>query len=71
MYDGVALVALDHPAVRAAINELVARGAHVVTLVSDAPSAQRARYIGLDDPAAGANGSHFDGTVRSWSQWQD
>jgi LacI family transcriptional regulator len=53
VYDGVALVALDHPAVRAAINEAVARGIHVVTLVSDAPSAQRAHYVGIDNPAAG------------------
>src|SRR6201987_5613029 len=31
-YDGVAVVALDHPSVRAAINDLVDGGAKVVTL---------------------------------------
>jgi LacI family transcriptional regulator len=53
VYDGVALVALDHPAVRAAIDDMVAREIHVVTLVSDAPSSRRARYVGIDNPAAG------------------
>ena len=36
-YDGVAVVALDHQSVRAAIDDLVAGGACVVTLVSDVP----------------------------------
>jgi len=52
-YDGVAVVAVDHPRVRAAIDDLVARGTQVVTLVSDAPTSQRAHYIGIDNPAAG------------------
>ncbi len=42
--DGVALVALDHPAVRAAIDGLVERGIAVVTLVSDVPSARREHF---------------------------
>src|SRR3546814_9714122 len=41
-YSGVAVVALDHPLVCAAIDDLVARGVHVVTLVSDAPNSRRA-----------------------------
>jgi LacI family transcriptional regulator len=52
-YQGVAVVALDHPLVRAAIDELVARGVAVVTLVSDVPSSQRVRYVGIDNSAAG------------------
>ena len=52
-YDGVALVAADHPRVRAAIDDLVARGTHVVTLVSDAPTSRRFHYVGIDNPAAG------------------
>src|ERR1700676_3602060 len=52
-YHGVATVALDHTRVRAAIDDLVARGVHVVTLVSDAPSSRRAHYVGVDNPAAG------------------
>ena len=35
--DGVAVVALDHQSVRAAIDDLVAAGTYVVTLVSDVP----------------------------------
>ena len=51
--DGVAVVALDHPGVRAAINDLVDAGTTVVTLVSDVPSSRRHHYIGIDNIAAG------------------
>ncbi|ULL00874.1 LacI family DNA-binding transcriptional regulator [Bradyrhizobium sp. I71] len=51
--DGVAVVALDHPAVRAAINDLVDAGTKVVTLVSDVPSSRRHHYVGIDNIAAG------------------
>ncbi|MGJ4901201.1 LacI family DNA-binding transcriptional regulator [Bradyrhizobium sp. HKCCYLS2058] len=51
--DGVAVVALDHPGVRAAINDLVESGAKVVTLVSDVPSSRRQHYVGIDNIAAG------------------
>lgn len=53
VYDGVATVALDHPRVRAAIDELAARGTAVVTLVSDVPGSRRFHYVGIDNPAAG------------------
>ena len=52
-FDGVAVVALDHPAVREAINGLVDAGVKVVTLVSDAPGAKRVHYVGIDNTAAG------------------
>ncbi|MFK8250508.1 LacI family DNA-binding transcriptional regulator [Ancylobacter terrae] len=52
-YDGAAVVALDHPRVRAAIDDLVASGMAVVTLVSDVPSSQRIHYVGIDNIAAG------------------
>ena len=51
--DGVAVVALDHPAVRQAIDDLAASGVTVVTLVSDAPRSRRTHYIGIDNAAAG------------------
>jgi LacI family transcriptional regulator len=51
--DGVAVVALDHPRVREAIDELTAAGIPVVTLVSDVPRANRAHYVGIDNSAAG------------------
>jgi LacI family transcriptional regulator len=52
-YHGVATIALDHPRVRAAIDELADRGIPVVTLVSDVPSSRRLHYVGIDNPAAG------------------
>src|ERR1700687_276858 len=52
-FDGVAVVALDHPSVRAAINDLVDGGTKVVTLVSDVPSSRRYHYVGIDNSAAG------------------
>ena len=52
-YDGVAVVALDHQSVRAAIDDLVAGGTYVVTLVSDVPGSRRHHYIGIDNVAAG------------------
>lgn len=51
--DGAAVVALDHPSVRAAINDLVESGVNVVTLVSDVPSSRRQHYVGIDNIAAG------------------
>ena len=52
-YDGAAVVALDDPLVRAAIDRLVADGVSVVTLVSDVPSSRRIRFVGIDNSAAG------------------
>jgi LacI family transcriptional regulator len=52
-YDGVAVVALDHQSVRAAIDDLVAAGVKVVTLVSDVPGSKRHHYVGIDNVAAG------------------
>ncbi len=52
-YDGVATIALDHPKVRAAIDDAANRGVRVVTLVSDAPNSRRLHYVGIDNPAAG------------------
>jgi LacI family transcriptional regulator len=52
-FDGVAVVALDHPGVRAAINDLVDGGTKIVTLVSDVPSSRRHHYVGIDNIAAG------------------
>jgi len=52
-YDGVAVVALDNPLVREAIDGLESRGVRVVTLVSDLPSSRRQHYVGIDNAAAG------------------
>lgn len=52
-YQGAAVVALDHPLVRDAIDRLSARGLRIATLVSDVPASRRLRYIGIDNIAAG------------------
>jgi LacI family transcriptional regulator len=52
-YDGVAVVALDHPKVREAIADMAERGIAVVTLVSDVPASARAHFVGIDNSAAG------------------
>lgn len=49
----MAVVALDHQSVRAAIDDLAASGAFVVTLVSDVPGSRRQHYVGIDNVAAG------------------
>lgn len=62
-YDGIAVVALDHPRVREAINNLVARGIEVVTLVSDVPGAARAHFVGIDNSAAGRTAATLMGRL--------
>ena len=52
-HDAVIVMGLDHPRVRAAIDDLVADGTTVITLVSDVPSSQRSHYVGIDNVAAG------------------
>src|SRR5450755_3221154 len=52
-HDAVVVMALDHPQVRAAIDDLVATGSVVVTLVSDVPTSRRSHYVGIDNVAAG------------------
>jgi len=64
-YAGVATVALDHPRVRAAIDDLVGRDIAVVTLVSDAPNSRRLHYVGIDNPAAGRTAATLMGRFLS------
>lgn len=51
--DAVGLVALDHPQVREAINDLTKSGVRVATLVSDIPTVDKVGYVGVDNRAAG------------------
>ncbi|MDQ0456207.1 LacI family DNA-binding transcriptional regulator [Rhizobium paknamense] len=51
--DGVALVAVDAPEVRTALDALVEAGLPVVTLVSDLPGSRRDHFAGIDNHAAG------------------
>ncbi|WP_342238038.1 LacI family DNA-binding transcriptional regulator [Inquilinus sp. OTU3971] len=59
--DGVAVVALDHPAVVEALKTLAARGTIAVTLVSDLPGTKRRHYVGLDNHAAGRTAASLMG----------
>lgn len=52
-FDGMAVVAVDHPLVRAAIDDLIANDVAVITLVSDVPTSKRGYYVGIDNIAAG------------------
>jgi LacI family transcriptional regulator len=61
VYDGVAVVALDHPRVKEAINGLVERGVAVATLVSDVPGSRRSFYVGIDNTAAGRTAASLMG----------
>ncbi|MGU3493035.1 LacI family DNA-binding transcriptional regulator [Xanthobacteraceae bacterium A53D] len=51
--DGIAFMALEHPAVREAVNTLAARGVPTVTLISDLGGAGRIACVGLDNRSAG------------------
>ncbi len=51
--DAVGVIALDHPQVREAINDLAGSGVRVATLVSDIPTVDKVGYVGVDNRAAG------------------
>ncbi|GGF55029.1 LacI family transcriptional regulator [Azorhizobium oxalatiphilum] len=51
--DGIAFMALEHPAVREAVNALADKGVPTVTLISDLGAAKRVACIGLDNRSAG------------------
>ncbi|WP_043531988.1 LacI family DNA-binding transcriptional regulator [Litchfieldella xinjiangensis] len=51
--DGVIFMAIDHPTVRVAIDELVTAGKKAITLISDISSSRRHAYVGIDNFAAG------------------
>lgn len=51
--DVLAVVAVDHPLVSEAVEEIVAKGKPVFTLLSDLTTSARAGYIGVDSRKAG------------------
>ena len=59
--DGIAMMALEHPAVREAVATLAARGLPVVTLISDLSSSERVAFVGLDNRAAGRTAGYLVG----------
>ncbi len=57
--DAIACMAIEHPLVRDAIEELVDKGKHVITLITDISNTRRAAYIGLDNRAAGRTAAYL------------
>ena len=51
--DGIAILAVDHPIVREAINMLADKGIPIATLLSDIPDVKRIEYVGVDNQRAG------------------
>ncbi|MCB1445546.1 MAG: LacI family DNA-binding transcriptional regulator [Rhizobiaceae bacterium] len=60
---GIALVALDHPAVREEMRALGEAGVKVVTLASDILHVARTGYVGIDNRAAGRLGGYLLGRL--------
>ena len=60
---GIGVVALDHPAVREAIRDVVDAGVPVLTMVSDISNVPRIGYVGIDNRAAGRLAGHLLGRL--------
>lgn len=59
--DGIAFIAIDHPAVRETVNDLEQKGTPVVTLLSDLATSRRRAYVGVDNRAAGRTAGYLLG----------
>jgi LacI family transcriptional regulator len=64
---GLAFMALEHPRVRDAVEELAAQGVHVITLISDLAQSSRKAYVGIDNRAAGRTAATLIGRFRGQS----
>ena len=53
-YDGIILVAREHPAINNAVRDETRNGTPVICLTSDLPSSGRTAYVGSDQFASGA-----------------
>ncbi len=57
--DAIACMAIEHPLVRDAVEYLIDKGKHVITLITDISNTRRAAYIGLDNRAAGRTAAYL------------
>jgi len=57
--DGIAFMAIEHPAVRDAVDALAERGVPTVTLISDIANTRRVAYVGLDNRSAGRTAGYL------------
>ena len=51
--DGIAFMALEHPAIREAVNQLAEQDIPTVTFISDISNSRRSAFVGLDNRSAG------------------
>lgn len=56
---GVCIKARDLPAIRAAVDQLIASGIPIVTLVTDLNTTKRLAYVGLDNQSAGRTAAYL------------
>lgn len=56
---GVCIKARDLPNIRAAVDQLIASGIPVVTLVTDLTTTKRLAYVGLDNQSAGRTAAYL------------
>lgn len=59
--DGVAVIGVETPTVRDAVNRARAKGIAIVALVSDLPSSERDHFVGIDNIAAGRTAARLMG----------
>lgn len=57
--DGIAFMALEHPAVREAVAWLAGRGVPAVTLISDLAGTDRVAYVGLENRSVGRTAAYL------------
>lgn len=57
--DGLALMGIEHPVVREAINQVTRKGTPVVTIISDVSHCERAAFEGLDSIAVGRTAAYL------------
>lgn len=61
--DGLAVMGIEHPVVREAINQMTGQGTPVVTFVTDVSHCDRASFVGLDNRAAGRTAAFLLGRL--------
>ena len=62
--NAIAFLAIDHPAVREAAQDVAASGVRLVTIVSDLSHPAREAYVGLDNHMAGRTAAYLLGRFR-------
>ncbi len=57
--DGLAVMGLEHPVVREAINDVSKKGIPVVTIISEVSRSERVHFVGLDNRAVGRTAAYL------------